>query len=196
MNHSISLFGLYGDAANNQGLHSHIVDIFLKCSFSRVFEQRGFAVDNQIDHLVLETSADVSWGQLAKFAFSMVKLSLHFAPNKRSSLFGVVDPFSLFVAKSHADVDQISIAFFLAGGNLDQLDSEGKVPLLEKHIWELSGEFQLILILLSSEEFLGQGVGRGLRALFLFLRNVLSKKGLAPGRSFEHGEGVVGQGIV
>jgi hypothetical protein len=28
------------------------------------------------------------------------------------------------------------------------------------------------------------------------LRNVLSKKGLAPGRSFEHGEGVVGQGIV
>lgn len=188
MNHSVSLLGLDGDIAHNQGLHTQIADVFLERSFSGVFEQGGFAVDNQIDHLILETSADVSWGQFAELAFSVVKLSLHFPLHKRSSLFGVVDPFSVLVAKPHADVDQVSVAFFLAGANLDQLDSEGKVPLLEKYIWEFSREFQLILVLLVSEELLGEGVGRGLRALFIFLGNVLSKKGLAPGRSFEHGD--------
>ncbi len=106
---SVSFLCLDGDSMDDQGLNQTIVHMLLDGGFSRVAEDCGFGVDNHVDGLALVDPAHVFGSQLHEATSSVVKFSFNFAFHEGLAVLGLVNPFTVIVADSQTDVDDITV---------------------------------------------------------------------------------------
>lgn len=106
---SFSLLSLDGDSMDHEGLNEAEVNVFLDGRFSRVSENGGFGVNNKVHCLVDVDSAHIAGSHLDEASVSVVELSFNFALHKGLAVFGLMDPLSVVIADSEADVNDISV---------------------------------------------------------------------------------------
>lgn len=121
--YSFSLLGFDCYVSDDQRLHTAVVNVFFQSSLSWIFQEGGLTVNHKVDDLILKSSTDIPWSQLAELSFSVIKFRLNFAFNKGESFLSLVNPLSLSIADSHANVDQIAVPLFLSSGEFDQFHS-------------------------------------------------------------------------
>lgn len=68
----------------------------------------------------------------------MIKFGLDFSLEEGLAVLGLMDPLSLGITDSQADVDDVSVVFFLACFNIDKFYRKSEISLLVESVREVS----------------------------------------------------------
>lgn len=149
--------------------------------FSRISKHWWLRINNNVNVLVLECSAHISGSELNKFSWTMIELSFNFSFDKSLSFFSFVDPFSLRVTNSKANVDNVSVILLFSSCNVNQLNWASEVSFFVKSVGEVSVENNFVFVIFLAEKSVGKGIGSLKKILFLILWNIHVKKGRSLG---------------
>lgn len=94
---------------DNQGLDEAEVDMLLDGGLSRVSEDGGLGINHKVDSLIEVDPAHIASSHLDKSSVSVVEFSFNFALHEGLPVLGLVDPLSVVVADSEANIDDISV---------------------------------------------------------------------------------------
>ena len=115
---------------DGEGLNEAVVDAFLDGRLTRVPEHGGLRVNDQVDGSVDEIPGNVPGGHLDKAGGAVVELGFYLAFEEGLAILGLVDPLSIVVAQSQANVNDVSVELFLALNNINKPHRDFEVPLL------------------------------------------------------------------
>lgn len=92
-----------------------------------------------------------------------------------------MDPLSLGIANSKADIDDVSIILFFSWLNINKLNWATEVSFFVEGAGELSAKNKSVLVTFLAKDCIGEGVSSFVKILFSIFGKVHVKKGLSLG---------------